>query len=135
MSCLLLLGIILLDNDILHCLLCYTLYSLYTQSYKIDASNRISVDELGFRQNASKEDDCFYTVNSEIENLNDLLTDGDELLKVNIMISVEEEQAVHQRHTDKKEKKIFFTYKEIHMGSAAKSYMRKSFIIYEEMHK
>ncbi len=30
LSCLLLLGIILLDNDILHCLLCYTLYFLYT---------------------------------------------------------------------------------------------------------
>jgi hypothetical protein len=27
-----------------------------------------------------------YTVNSEIENLNDLLTDGDELLKVRIMV-------------------------------------------------
>ncbi len=27
------------------------------------------------------------------------------------------------------------TYKEIQMGSAAKSYMRKSFMIYEEMHK
>jgi hypothetical protein len=45
-------------------------------------------------------------VNSEIENLNDLLTDGDELLKVRIMVLVEEEQAFHQRHTDKKEKKI-----------------------------
>ncbi len=75
-----------------------------------------------------------YTVNSEIENLNDLLTDGDELLKVRIMVWVEKEHAVHQRHTDKKEKKIFFKYKEIQMGSVAMSYMRKSFIIYEEMH-
>jgi hypothetical protein len=106
-----------------------------TQSYTIDASNRISVDELGLWQNGRKEDVCFYTVNSEIENLNDLLTDGDELLKVRIMIWVEEEQAVHQRHTDKKEKKIFLICKEIQMGSAAKSYMRKSFKIYEEMHK
>jgi hypothetical protein len=45
-------------------------------------------------------------VNSEIENLNDLLTDGDELLKVRIMIGVEEDQAVHQRHTDIKKRKF-----------------------------
>jgi hypothetical protein len=37
--------------------------------------------------------------------------------------------------TDKKEKKIFVIYKEIQMGSAAKSYMRKGFLIYEEMCK
>ncbi len=61
-------------------------YISSTQSYKIENSNRISFDEFGLRQNASKEDDCFYAVNSEIENLNDLLTDGDELLKVRIMI-------------------------------------------------
>jgi hypothetical protein len=36
--------------------------------------------------------------------------------------------------TDKKEKKIFLIYKEIQNG-AAKSYMRKSFLIYEEMRK
>jgi hypothetical protein len=34
--------------------------------------------------------------------------------------------------TDKKEKKIFLKYKEIHMGAVAKSYMRKGFLIYEE---
>jgi hypothetical protein len=33
--------------------------------------------------------------------------------------------------TDKQEKKIFLTYK----GAAAKSYMRKGFLIYEEMRK
>jgi hypothetical protein len=34
----------------------------------------------------------------------------------------------------KKEKK-FLIYKEIQMGSGAKSYMRKGFLIYEEMRK
>jgi hypothetical protein len=38
-------------------------------------------------------------------------------------------------HTDKKEKKIFLIYKEILSGAVAKSYMRKGFLIYEEMHK
>ncbi len=37
--------------------------------------------------------------------------------------------------TDEKEHKIFLIYKEIQMGSGAKSYMRKGFLIYEEMHK
>ncbi len=36
---------------------------------------------------------------------------------------------------DKKEKKIFLIYKEIQMGAVAKSYMRKDFLIYEEMCK
>ncbi len=31
-------------------------------------------------------------------------------------------------YTDKKEKEIFLIYKEIHMGSVAKSYMRKGFL-------
>ena len=39
------------------------------------------------------------------------------------------------RYTDKKENTIFLMYKEIKMGSGAKSYMRKGFQIYEEMHK
>ncbi len=38
-------------------------------------------------------------------------------------------------YTDKKERKIFLIHKEIEMGSVAKSYMRKGFQIYEEMHK
>jgi hypothetical protein len=38
-------------------------------------------------------------------------------------------------YTDKKENKIFLLYKEIQMGSGAKSYMRKGFPINEEMHK
>jgi hypothetical protein len=38
-------------------------------------------------------------------------------------------------HTDRKENKIFLIYKEIQMGSGAKSYMRKGFLIYEEMRK
>jgi hypothetical protein len=35
-------------------------------------------------------------------------------------------------HTDKKENKIFLIYKEIQMGSGAKSNMREGFLIYEE---
>jgi hypothetical protein len=38
-------------------------------------------------------------------------------------------------HTDKKENKIFLIYKEIQMGSSAKPYMRKGFLLYEEMRK
>jgi hypothetical protein len=37
--------------------------------------------------------------------------------------------------TDKKENKIFLLCKEIQMGSGAKSFMRKGFLIYEEMRK
>jgi hypothetical protein len=39
------------------------------------------------------------------------------------------------RHTDKKENEIFLIFQEIQMGSVAKSYMRKGFLIYEEMCK
>jgi hypothetical protein len=35
----------------------------------------------------------------------------------------------------KKENKIFLIYKEIQMGAGEKSYMRKGFLIYEEMRK
>jgi hypothetical protein len=35
----------------------------------------------------------------------------------------------------KKEIKIFLVYKEIQMGAVAKSYMRKGFLMYEEMRK
>ena len=38
-------------------------------------------------------------------------------------------------YTDKKVNKNFLIYKEIQMGSGAKSYMRKGFLIYEEMRK
>jgi hypothetical protein len=49
-------------------------------------------------------------------------------------------RAVHYNHvciacTDKKENKTFLIHKEIQMGSGAKSYMRKGFLIYEEMRK
>jgi hypothetical protein len=37
--------------------------------------------------------------------------------------------------TDKKGNKIFLIYRKIQVGSGAKSYMRKGFLIYEEMHK
>jgi hypothetical protein len=42
---------------------------------------------------------------------------------------------IHGVYTDKKVNKIFLIYMEIQMGSGAKSYMRKGFLIYEEMHK
>jgi hypothetical protein len=38
-------------------------------------------------------------------------------------------------HTDKKENQIFLIRKKIQNGAVAKSYMRKSFLIYEEMRK
>jgi hypothetical protein len=38
-------------------------------------------------------------------------------------------------YTDKKEKNIFLIYKEMQMLSVAKSYMRKGFLMYEEMRK
>ncbi len=38
-------------------------------------------------------------------------------------------------YTDKKENKIFLIYKEIQSEAVAKSYMRKGFLIYEEMGK
>ncbi len=38
-------------------------------------------------------------------------------------------------HTDKKEKIIFLIHKEILNGAVAKSFMRKGFLIYEEMRK
>ncbi len=42
---------------------------------------------------------------------------------------------MYKPSTDKKENKIFLVYNEIQMGAAAKSYMRKGFLIYEEMRK
>jgi hypothetical protein len=38
-------------------------------------------------------------------------------------------------YTDKKENEIFLIHKEIQGGSGAKSYMRKGFLLYEEMRK
>jgi hypothetical protein len=38
-------------------------------------------------------------------------------------------------YTDKKENQIFLIYKEIHSGAVAKSYMRKGFLICEEVRK
>jgi hypothetical protein len=38
-------------------------------------------------------------------------------------------------YTDKKENQIFLIYKEIQNGAVAKSYMRKGYLIYEEMRK
>ncbi len=39
------------------------------------------------------------------------------------------------QYTDKKGNEIFLIYKESQMGSVAKSYNRKGFLIYEEMRK
>ncbi len=39
------------------------------------------------------------------------------------------------KHTDKKENEIFHIYKEIQMGSVAKSFKRKGFLICLEMLK
>jgi hypothetical protein len=39
------------------------------------------------------------------------------------------------QYTDKKESQILLIYKEIQNGAVAKSYMRKGFLIYEEMPK
>jgi hypothetical protein len=38
-------------------------------------------------------------------------------------------------HTDKEENQIFLIFKEIQSGAVTKSYMRKGFLIYEEMRK
>jgi hypothetical protein len=38
-----------------------------------------------------------------------------------------------RNYDDKKENQIFLIYKEIQSGAVAKSYMRKGFLIYEEM--
>ncbi len=38
-------------------------------------------------------------------------------------------------YSDKKENQIFLIYKEIQSGAIAKSYMRKGFLMYEEMRK
>ena len=38
-------------------------------------------------------------------------------------------------YTDKKENQIFVINKEIQCGAVAKSYMRKGFLIYEEIRK
>jgi hypothetical protein len=38
-------------------------------------------------------------------------------------------------YTDKKENLIFLIYKEIQSGAVAKSYMRKGFLIYDEIRK
>jgi hypothetical protein len=44
-----------------------------------------------------------------------------------------QKQLIH--YTDKKENKIFLIFREIQSGAVAKSYMRKGFLIYEEMRK
>jgi hypothetical protein len=43
--------------------------------------------------------------------------------------------ATFRRCTDKKENQIFLIYKEIQSRAVAKSYMRKRFLIFEELRK
>jgi hypothetical protein len=43
--------------------------------------------------------------------------------------------SIYPLHTDKKENQIFLIYREIQSGAVAKSYMRKGFLIYEQMGK
>jgi hypothetical protein len=50
-------------------------------------------------------------------------------------ICVGVDSGVDIRYTDKKENQIFLIYREIQSGAVAKSYMRKGFLIYEEMGK
>ncbi len=45
------------------------------------------------------------------------------------------EKELHSGTLIKKESKNFLKYGKIQMGSGVKSYMRKGFLIYEEMHK
>jgi hypothetical protein len=42
---------------------------------------------------------------------------------------------MYVQYTDEKQNSIFLIYKEIQSGAVAKSYMRKGFLIYEEMRK
>ncbi len=51
------------------------------------------------------------------------------------MCTQNESTACRIRCTDKKENKIFLIYKDIQSGAVAKSYMRKGFLIYEDMRK
>jgi hypothetical protein len=50
---------------------------------------------------------------------------------INLLFALQRACTAH--YTDKKENKIFLIYKEIQMGSDAKSNMRKGFLIYKEM--
>jgi hypothetical protein len=45
------------------------------------------------------------------------------------------QQQSKNHHTDKKENLIFLIYNEIQSGAVAKSYMRKGFLIFEELGK
>ncbi len=47
--------------------------------------------------------------------------------------SCDEKASEDLPRTDKKENKLFLIDKEIQIGAVAKSYMRKGFLIYEEM--
>jgi hypothetical protein len=59
------------------------------------------------------------------------ITSGDTLPKYISLI----DGTLNYQYIDENENKIFLIYKEIQMGSVTQSYMRKSFLIYEERRK
>ncbi len=50
-------------------------------------------------------------------------------------LTTNKQKTIYCFYTEKKENKTFIIYKEIQMGSGAKSYMRKGFLRYEEVRK
>jgi hypothetical protein len=57
------------------------------------------------------------------------------LILVGIMLFFPGKKSAKKYALINNKNEIFFKYKEIEMGSSAKSYMRKGFLIYEEMRK
>jgi hypothetical protein len=49
------------------------------------------------------------------------------------LLFCQQEAKMCKLRTDKKEKKVSLIYNEIHLGTGAKSYMRKGFLMYAEM--
>ncbi len=54
---------------------------------------------------------------------------------VNSLSEITNARLLQVLYTDRKENQIFLIYKEIQSGAVAKSYMRKGFLIYDEMRK
>jgi hypothetical protein len=52
-----------------------------------------------------------------------------------VLFSLRNSSGKYTHYTNKKENQIFLIYKEIQSGAVVKSYMRKGFVIYEEMSK
>jgi hypothetical protein len=60
---------------------------------------------------------------------------GTETEILRICIKAHKREEANIRYTDEKENQIFLVSKEIQSGAVAKSYMRKGFLIYEDMLK